>query len=137
MREADEANGDREHEKRETGGIESVRAEGGPGGGETCEHGGEYRRESHGEFTFAEDAKCGACKPIVERRFFKPRLAKQSRRDPVTGTRHCASNRGVARLVRAGKPDSADAAQKADGHERKRQQQVEPPYLARRFCGGA
>ena len=52
--------------------------------------------------------------PVVEDRLFEPRLAVETRRDPVAGFGHVASDPGVAGFVGPNKAYDVEVAEVAD-----------------------
>src|SRR3954454_14364183 len=54
-------------------------------------------------FVYAEQFETQRGAPIIQRRLFKPRLAVQARRNPISGFRHIAPNPRIPRFVRADK----------------------------------
>src|SRR5208282_6105720 len=94
--------------------FSAIQPPGEPRHRESREQSGKSARKVSGGFAHTEELETQTSGPVVERRFFKPGLAVQSRRDPVTGFRHVARDPGVARLVRADKSYGAEIVKIAE-----------------------
>ena len=92
-------------------GFLAAQAPGQPGKREGRQQGGKGRRETGGDFVDAKKFKADGGFPVVEDRFFKPRLAVETRGDPVAGFEDVTGDPGVARFVGPGKADAAKMAE--------------------------
>lgn len=104
----------RQQKQKPAGRFSAIDAPSEPGHRQRRKQSGKCARQTCRGFAHAKKFEANRGSPIIERRFLEPRLAVQTRRDPVACLRHVARDPRIARLVRTDEPDSSQVAEIAD-----------------------